>query len=231
MALLQNEEIWEYGPMTKYIIVTVAIIILGAAGYLLWSRAMVSTPPVDNTPPPPPAPVTHTYASSTFSIVYPDGYTADDTYKYEGVPKKPIAGVKFIIPGTMATGTNLSADSGVSVESLPRANKCTGDIYIYQNVKAQDMTVGTNVWSMASTSDAGAGNFYEEIVYALKGSSPCLAVRYYIHSTNINNYDPGTVREFDRAALLTDFDKIRDSLQLPSAAQNFSSTTPGQTTP
>jgi hypothetical protein len=121
----------------------------------------------------------------------------------------------------MATGTNLSADSGVSVESLPRARSCTGDIYIYENVKAQDVTVGGVVWSMASTSGAGAGNFYEETVYALKDSKPCLAVRYLIHSTNIGNYPPGTVTEFNRAALLADYDKIRDSLRLPNAANTF----------
>lgn len=204
--------------MTKYIIGVIVVVVLAAAGLFIWQKASSSTPPVE-TPPEvqPQLPVTHTYASSTFSIVYPDGYTADDTYKYQGVPKKPIPGVKFIIPGTMATGTNLSIDSGVSVESLPRAKACTADIYIYQNVKAHDVTVGSTVWSMASTSDAGAGNFYEEIVYALKGSSPCLAVRYLIHTTNVENYPPGTVTAYNRDALLADFDKIRDSLTLPGA--------------
>jgi hypothetical protein len=213
--------------MTKYIIGVVVLVVAGAAGFLIWQKASQS---IAQTPEPepavqmPPAPVTHTYASSTFSIVYPDGYTADDTYKYQGVPKKPIPGVKFVIPGTMATGTNLSVDSGVSVESLPRAKSCTGDIYIYQNVKAHDVTVGANVWSVASTSDAGAGNLYEEQVYALKGSAPCLAVRYYIHTTNIENYPPGTVQAFNRDALMADFDKIRDSLQI-GAPQPVGTTT------
>src|ERR1043166_8626207 len=149
--------------MLKYIIGLVVVVIIAVAGYMLWQRTQGAAPPPPPPPPPPPAlSVTHTYASSTFTVVYPDGYTVDENYKYQGVPKKPIPGVKFIIPGTMATGTNLSLDSGVSVESLPRAAKCTADIYIYQNVKAHDVTVGSTVWSVASTSDAGAGNFYEE---------------------------------------------------------------------
>src|SRR5262245_45267626 len=57
--------------MTKYIIGAVVVIVLAAAGYLLWARAM--GPAATPTPPPaPPAPVTHTFSTSTFSIIYPD---------------------------------------------------------------------------------------------------------------------------------------------------------------
>ncbi len=199
--------------MSKYIIGAFVVIVLAGAGTLLWSRMAHTSPPPPPPPPPPAVPTTHTYSTSTFSIVYPDGYTVDENYAYQGVPKKLVPGVKFIIPGTMATGTNLSTDSGVSVESLPRAKACTGDIYIYQNVKAHDLTIGSTTWSVASTTDAGAGNLYEEQVFALKGSVPCIAVRYFIHSGNIGNYPPGVVTEFDRNALLSSFDSIRDSLQ------------------
>jgi hypothetical protein len=205
--------------MIKYITGAIVIIVLAGAGFYIWHKGSTSAPPpVQPTPPPTPAlPVTHTFATSTYSIVYPDGYTADEKYAYQGVPKKPIPGVKFTIPGTTATGTNLSTDSGVSVESLPHAKACTGDIFIYQNVKSHDLTVGSTTWSMASTSDAGAGNFYEEQVYAVKDSKPCTAVRYYIHSTNIANYPAGAVTAFDRDALLKGFDSIRDSLHLTPA--------------
>ena len=189
----------------------VAIIILLIAGFFLINKPKQT--PREQLPPPPVLPSTRTYATSTFSVTYPDGYMADDTYKYEGVPKKPIPGVKFTIPGTMATGTNLSADTGVSVESLPRALKCTGDIYVYENVKTADLIVGSTTYSVASTSGAGAGNLYEERVFAFKDHKPCIAVRYFTHSTQVANYPAGTVREFDRAALLADFDKIRDSIQ------------------
>lgn len=201
--------------MNKYIIGVIVVIILGAAGFVVWQKAGSSQVQAEPTPPPPPpAPVTHTYATSTFSLIYPDGYTVDEMYAYQGVPKKPIPGVKFVIPGTMATGTNLSVDSGVSVESLPRAKACTGDIYIYQNVKARELTVGTTTWSVASTSDAGAGNFYEEQVFAIKDSNPCIAIRYFIHSTNFENYPAGTVTQFNKDALLKSFDSIRDSLTI-----------------
>ena len=77
---------------------------------------------------------------------------------------------------------------------------------------ATTTTINGTEYSFATTSDAGAGNFYEEHIYALPYSKPCTAIRYLIHSTNIANYDPGTKTEFNRPALLQTFDVIRDSL-------------------
>ena len=204
--------------MGKYVVggVLVVALLLGLGYYFSTKGQKPAGGDTSQNTQPPQAQMS-TYATSTYSIKYPTGYTVDEKYAYQGVPKKPIAGVKFTIPGTMATGTNLSADSGVSVESLPRAKNCTGDIYIYNKVKASDLTVGSTTYSMASTSDAGAGNFHEEQVFAVSGSKPCTAVRYMIHSTNFANYPAGAVHEFDRAALLSDFDKIRNSLQLVAA--------------
>ncbi|MEK7600989.1 MAG: hypothetical protein AAB480_00450 [Patescibacteria group bacterium] len=205
--------------MAKYIIGAILIIlVLGGGYYLLKAKGTGSapTPTVQQ-------PATDTYATSTFSITYPAGYTADASYIYDQVnPKKPISGVKFTIPGSMATGTNLSSDTYLSVEWLPRAKKCTGDIYLAANVHPHSETFASTTYSVATSSGAAAGNIYEESVYALQGSSPCIAVRYFIHSGNIVNYpaqgEPGAVREFDRAALLSAFDTIRASLLLGTPA-------------
>ncbi|QQG38293.1 MAG: hypothetical protein HYS26_01960 [Candidatus Kaiserbacteria bacterium] len=199
----------------KYIIWLLVAVIAAVGGYYAWQLlGQAASQAPQNEEPLEVVPQFSTYATSTFSITYPQGYTVDDAYAYEGVPKKPIAGVKFTIPGAMATGTNLSTDSGVSVEWLPRAQKCAGDIFLFDNVRSQELTVGSTTWSVATTSGAGAGNLYEEMVYAVVGSKPCTAVRYLLHSTNIGNYDPGAVREFDRLKLIADFNAIRDSLTL-----------------
>ncbi len=49
---------------------------------------------------------------------------------------------------------------------------------------------------------AGAGNFYQQEIYRMVDSNVCYEVIYYIHSTNIGNYPPGTVTEFDSDAVL-----------------------------
>ncbi|MBC7836435.1 MliC family protein [Acetobacteraceae bacterium] len=158
---------------------------------------------------------TYTSQDPAFTIQYPKGYVVNSSYAYDQFGEdKLINGVKFTIPATMATGTNLSSDTGISVEWLPRAKSCTGDIYLLANVKASKITENGIEYSMASSSDAGAGNRYEETVYAIASSTPCIAIRYFIHYSALENYPTSTVREFDRAALIAAFDKIRQSLTL-----------------
>lgn len=201
--------------MLKYIIGVVIFAVVATGGYYVWEYVtqMPQREP-ESVQLSPQQPATTTYATTTFSLIYPQNFSANELYQYEGVPKKPIDGVSFSVPLTMATGTTLSSDSYVSVEWLPRAQKCTGDIYIPANVKASAVTTNGVTYSVATTSGVAAGNLYEEQVFAYPSSSPCTAVRYFIHSTNIGNYDPGAVREFDRNALLDAFDAIRDSLRL-----------------
>lgn len=188
------------------------IIVIAGAGFYTWKAF--------GPKPAPAAPVVaedtrNTYATSTYSVKYPGDFALDAQYAYDQFgPKKLINGAKVTIPASMATGTNLSADTYVSVEQLPNAKNCTGDIYLIANVVARTISEGGVEYSSASSSGAAAGNLYEERVYALPNSTPCTAVRYFIHSTNIGNYPEGAVREFDRAALLSAFDKIRASLVL-----------------
>ena len=206
--------------MKSAIISLVVIICIAGAGFFAWKAF--------NSNPAPAVPVVaadtrNTYATSTYSVRYPGNFVLNAQYAYDQFgPKKLINGVKFSIPATMAmastsspqAGTNLSADTGVSVEQLPRAKNCTGDIYLMASVTAHNVTDNGTEYSFASSTGAAAGNRYEEHVYALATSSPCTAVRYFIHSSNISNYPAGMVSEFDRAALLGEFDKIRASLVL-----------------
>jgi hypothetical protein len=215
--------------MAKYIIGAIFLILIIGGGYYFFSGTSTSTPPA-MTNQQPVVPTTETYASSTFSITHPVGWATDANYAYTGVSAaKPIHGVKFTIPLEMATGTNLSSDSGVSVEILPRATSCTGDIFVLDNVKPTPLNTAGKTFSVATTSGAGAGNRYDEMVFAVTDSKPCTAVRYFIHSTAIGNYPEGTVREFDRDALLRAFDTIRDSLTIGSAAAQPSTSLPSPT--
>ncbi|KKW20060.1 MAG: hypothetical protein UY63_C0002G0019 [Parcubacteria group bacterium GW2011_GWA2_51_10] len=204
--------------MIKYVIGIVVVIVIVAGGYYVWRETVRLAIPTQ-TVPTVTEPAMSTYATSTFSIKYPSAYTVNDSYAYDQFgSQKLIHGVKFTIPEEMATGTNLAVDTGISLESLPRARNCTGDIYLTANVRAEKITENGTDFSFATSSGAAAGNLYEEFVYALSTSSPCTAVRYFIHSGNIGNYpqagEPGAVREFDREALIAEFDKIRLSLIL-----------------
>ena len=157
------------------------------------------------------------YATSTagFSIRYPSGYVSDDSYRYQALgPGKEISGVKFTIPAATATGTNLGADSYLSVESLPQAQSCVAGLFLDGAATSSEVTDNDMTYSFASSTGAGAGNRYEETVYALPGINSCTAVRYFVHYSVFENYPPGAVKEFDRAALFAQFDTIRRTLKV-----------------
>ncbi len=204
--------------MTKiFIAIAAVIIVLGGALYYIGRSAPKSTLGSSQALQQQQM-ATTTYTGSTFTISYPTDFTVDPAFSNEEVSvKKPISGVRFTIPEATATGTNLGADTFLSVEWLPRAKQCTGDIYLQQNVKSQDFTDGGIVYSMASTTGAAAGNRYEEEVFAIPNSSPCTAVRYFIHYSDISNYPAGAVQEFDSTKLMSTFDTMRRSLMLTAA--------------
>lgn len=184
----------------------VALIILLAAG-LWWFSASRA----------PFAEVLYQNPAKHITLRYPKGWSVDENYVYQGFgPGRDIAGVKFTIPNTLATGTNLGSDTYLSVEEIPNQPQCTADKFLdsVSKSEAHSITDGTTTYSVTSTTGAGAGNRYEEWVYALSGTNPCVAVRYFIHYGAIENYPSGAVREFDRVALLAQFDRIRRTLTI-----------------
>jgi membrane-bound inhibitor of C-type lysozyme len=155
-------------------------------------------------------------SKNNFTLRYPADYTVNDSYSYELLgPNRAIAGVKFTIPASMTTGTNLSSDSYISIEHLTIPS-CSPKDFLPVGQDLQVMTVddGNFKYLSASTTDAGVGNRYEEYVYAIDGANPCLAIRYFIHYSVFENYPAGAVTEFDKSALLAQFDAIRGSLTI-----------------
>ncbi len=145
-----------------------------------------------------------------------DEYGIDKDYVYTSKgPGEEIYGVKFMIPKSEAMGTNLSSDSYISVEYLPEGVTCDASIFSFDTSSESKIVRDGGVeYSMVSTLDAGAGNRYEETIYARKGSSPCVAVRYFIHYGAIENFEKGAVIEFDKNALTQEFDNIRRTLTI-----------------
>lgn len=167
-------------------------------------------------------PQVYTDPSGAFSIRYPQGYTADPAYRYQ-LGQSAIGGVKFTIDPAIATGTNLGSDSYVSVEQLAAstsssspAGECTADRFFdpQARVAASTLSDGVTTYSYASSTDAAAGNRYEEQVFAIPGSNPCTAVRYLIHWGVFENYPAGAVQEFNHDQLQAQFDTIRSTLTL-----------------
>ncbi len=141
-----------------------------------------------------------------------DGYKIDEDYQNQVSPTQIISGVKFTIPEKLATGTNLSNDTYVSVESIPNIQVCSADLFLSGNQATSTVSDDGVVYSVATSSEAAAGNRYQEKVFAIPGTNPCVAVRYMVHYGVLENYEPGTVNEFNAVGLINEFDQIRRTL-------------------
>ena len=86
-----------------------------------------------------------------FSLRLPADYTPDATYQYQEMgPGKDIGGVKFTIDPAIAKGTNLGADSYVSVEEIPQAADCAATLISrWSSLKAQSVTDNGTDYSVA----------------------------------------------------------------------------------
>jgi hypothetical protein len=152
-------------------------------------------------------------AKMHFAIAYPPHWTVNPGYADETMgPGKEIHGVAFSVSPMRTKGTNLASDTSLDVLTLPGA--CDASRFVNSPQDVKTVTLSGRTYSKATASDAGAGNRYEETIYALAGTSPCLAVRYYIHYSAIENYTAGAVKEFDRDALMKTFGRMRRSLAI-----------------
>jgi hypothetical protein len=161
----------------------------------------------------------HTYRDPQmgFAISYPDGWRVDTAHTYTALgPGKDIHGVAFKVSKRFTTGTNLSDDSYLAVEVLPGVKDCAAAPFLDDAIdQPRIKSNGHGIqWSVLDGADQGAGNIYEETVQAAIGTDPCIATRAFAHSTNIGNYDPGTVKAFNRAAFNRTIDKMRASFRL-----------------
>lgn len=187
----------------------ILVVIAFALGMFVMRATSEPTPPVDTS-----AWKEYMATDGGFSIKTPQGYTVNDRYMYQELgPESEIYGVAFKIPSSISDGTNLSSDSYISVEGLPNVDQCSATLFLEpQRYEVQTIADNGATYSFASTTGAAAGNRYEEWVWAIQGSNPCIAVRYFIHYGIIENYPQGQVLEFDHAALIREFDSIRKTL-------------------
>jgi hypothetical protein len=153
-------------------------------------------------------------AAFGFDTNLPPGFVVNESYLNQNLgPGREIPGVSFEVPESFTKGTNLSSDSHVAVESLTDVS-CEPQTFLDGASEPQDLVLGNNAYRRSTSVGAAAGNQYEEIVSVTERGDRCYAVRYFIHTTSVGNYESGTVREYDRAQLLRWFDSIATSLVL-----------------
>lgn len=147
-----------------------------------------------------------------FSVRYPEDWTVDPGYAYTLLgPDQAIRGVAFRVPADARAGTNLAQDSAVSVERAD-GGACTPATFLGTELRdTATVTENGRSWQVGRGGGAGAGNFYDETVHVTEAGGACYGIRLFIHTTNVANYDPGTVTEFDRSVLDAAYAQFRAS--------------------
>jgi hypothetical protein len=144
-----------------------------------------------------------------FSLTVPKDFMFDEAYVYLNLgPGKEIHGVKFAVPANVSQGTNLSSDSYFAVERISDTSICAPANFLNDPDELETKSLGQSTYQFGREVGAGAGNMYDESVYVTKANGFCYALRYFIHSTNIGNYEPGSVTEFNRENIVAIFDSI-----------------------
>ena len=156
------------------------------------------------------------YTISFPSKISSSNVVDDNTFQiFDGRSNRGDQGVEFLIPKSMTIETNLSKDSSVTITQNPSDIECKAEnSRLTNNGKVFNLSDKGVQYFVATSSDAAAGNRYEQVVYTIVNSKPCTTIGYNIHSTVFENYPEGTVKRFDKQALIKKFDEIRRSLVL-----------------
>jgi len=151
--------------------------------------------------------------------------------------KNPTTGVSLTYPDTFAPAIPVYGNYKIQpeltlqlIDSKTYGKTNLGEAYLFlssssdaqvvatcvdpnQNGGGSEQVIGNEVVNgftfVHSTSEgAGAGNFYQQEIYRMVNKNICYEVIYFMHSTNVGNYTPGTVTEFDKSSIVQKFSNI-----------------------
>lgn len=117
-------------------------------------------------------------------------------------------------------GTNLGdASVSIGVSKDPTIVAACGAAKMAQGEKpAGTATLGGAAFARFTFEDAGAGNRYASTVYRAVYGGACYEIVEFLHWAAIENFTPGTVREFDRPKIESELRAITQSFALKSKA-------------
>lgn len=147
------------------------------------------------------------------SMRYPSDFKVDEDYSYAGLGRDTqIRGTSFAVPESKLKDTNLLPGTQVSIEVIPNMPSCNVQFFMADPNNIRSFIEGDVLYSSAVKKNANAKDEYEEQVYAISGASPCIAIRYSIHSAPSTSYNASEMRAYAREDLISVFDTMRRSL-------------------
>jgi hypothetical protein len=144
------------------------------------------------------------------ALRYTDEFAPTNVQVPVEVKGTPLLTLAFIDPEFYAPTTNLSEAYLLLAATTDPAivSTCTQPSSQFAETVTGQVSVNNYTFTRSEFSGAAAGNRYDQVSYRTVWDNKCFELIYLIHSTNIGNYTPGTVVEYDRPALLNKFDTI-----------------------
>jgi hypothetical protein len=151
-----------------------------------------------------------------YSLRYSDEF-APTTYIPSGDFKgEPNLVLEFIRPDFYQPTTNLGEAYFLlsTLDDAQAVATCAQPLPQLETVTGQK-TFNGYTFTQSEAIGVGAGNIYDQVIYRTAYNNICYEVVFFMHSGNIGNYPPGTVVEFDRAALVQKFEQVLASFNVP----------------
>lgn len=157
--------------------------------------------------PPGQAEQTFQYNSAQFpvSLSYSDSFAPVNFPYGDQLRAAPALALNFI-DSTFYNQTNLSeAYFVLGVYTDPALVATCNQPYFSQEESRGQETINGLTYDKSFGGGAGAGNYYIQTAYRTVQKNACLEIVFFVHYTNAGNYVPGTVTEYDDAALTQKF--------------------------
>ena len=219
----------------KFVLVgLVGIVIGGAAAFAIFdytTRCQCEPPTVANTPATGTTPLPQLFHDDAIGLFLPmpTGFTVslntanDVPYSYlptlsESANATPTVRESLILDPAPYAGTNFS-DASVAISAYsPVNNPSELDMCNMINSNGNILMAGTETinglkWWTDTMSSAAAGTDVTTNIYHIVHNDTCVEVTLNLVEGNIGNWDPGTVKPVDDAAVMAKLHAVLDSLQ------------------
>ena len=154
-----------------------------------------------------------------FALDYPENsqLRTENLEGYLETDKNGIIGI--FLDQTLFTGTNLSEASViVGVDPSIEAVKKCGMISDYGEKTSGVKIIADKTFQAFEAVGVAAGNIYESKIYRTVINNNCYEIVELLHSGNIYNYDPGTIKEFDKQKFSSTLKNIVSTSRFITAA-------------
>ena len=154
----------------------------------------------------------HLNTDYNFSFAYPPEDLANNNFQYQFVTNNTL--VRIDLPAKYYSGTNLSEAAFIVGASQQPSVVASCTVPILGEEKLGLRTISGSDFTAFYSLEPAAGNRYEAISYRTIKNNICYEVIEFLHWSEISNYSPGTVKEFNHDLIIMQLDKILSTLKL-----------------